>query len=92
MSNDSPNGFTREFIRDLCYLCECQMATLEELKGLSRTSTTRVRRQSRIVEKSIQLLDHLGIERAKIAELLDGRCPRLKKELGKTPLQRLAEL
>lgn len=62
--------------KDLADMAECQLATLEELRGLKSSSQSRIKRQEEIVKRCIDACRRHGVSQRDVE-----RCPRLRKKL-----------
>lgn len=50
---DGSGKNNQEIFNDLCYLLECEMATLDYLRGVKRTPKHELRRHEDIVKKTL---------------------------------------
>lgn len=64
-----------------CYFLECQMATIEGLRGVRRTSKSELRRHENILEK---MLVEAARHRVTLEDARRWRCPRLVERLETT--------
>ena len=76
----------------MLHLAECQLATVEELSLLKRTSRTRISRHQRIADKHIDMIRQWKVlESADLMRQERPKYSRLIEELSKSPLKLLAE-
>lgn len=75
----TPEAAARQIATVLAWLTECQLATLEGLEELKRTSKSELSRQREICEKAISQCKELGVTPVGLG---GSRCVRLAKRLA----------